>query len=158
MLASSASSTACLGIVIEFDLTIMREVIGQLGVRLKPGERGKTLGVFVTDLSEPLADCASRSIRLLTTPQAIPMLYPGMMREICYWLLTGPQGGQIARMAMAIGHEERVIQAIHSLRSRFAESSALKTPVFRWATKILRSSVVNTRECLEIPSPRYLRP
>ena len=119
---SAASPTEpFLGLVIEFDRAIMREVVEQLDVRLEPGEIDKAHGVFVTDLSEPLADCALRSVRLLDTPEAIPMLYPGIMREMCYWLLTGPNGGRIVRMTMTGSHEQRVLQAIHTLRDRFAE-------------------------------------
>ena len=78
-------------------------------------------GVFVTEVDEPVADCALRAVRLLDTPKAIPMLYPAIMREICYWLLTGPSGGEIARMTLANNHTQRVISAIHALRDRFAE-------------------------------------
>jgi hypothetical protein len=68
-----------------------------------------------------LADCALRAVRLLDTPKAIPMLYPAIMREICYWLLTGPHGGEVAKMMLANSHAQRVIRAIHTLRDRFAE-------------------------------------
>ena len=110
-----------LGMVIEFDPAMMREVVEQLGARLQAGEDEKEGGVFVTDLSAPLTDCALRAVRLLDTPEAIPVLYPGIMREMCYWLLTGQNGGRIARTVMAGGHEQRVIEAMHALRDRFAE-------------------------------------
>ncbi len=110
-----------LGIVIEFDLAIMQEVIEQLGGYVKLSEVDQARGALVMDLSRPLIDCALRSLRLLDTPQAIPLLYPGIMREICYWLLTGPNGEQIVQITMANGHEHRVIQAIHQLRERFSE-------------------------------------
>jgi len=41
--------------------------------------------------------------------------------KICYWLLTGPHGGDVAKMTMANNHAQRVIKAIHVLRDRFAE-------------------------------------
>ena len=62
-----------------------------------------------------------RSVRLLDTPKAIPTLYPVIMREICYWLLTGPHGGDVARITLANSPSQRVISAMHSLRSRFRE-------------------------------------
>jgi transcriptional regulator GlxA family with amidase domain len=43
------------------------------------------------------------------------------MREICYWLLTGPGGEQIVHTTITNGHERRVIEAIHQLRDRFNE-------------------------------------
>ena len=76
----------------------------------------------MSDFQGPLADCALRLVRLLQTPKAIPTLCPLIMREICYWLLTGSHGGDIARMALANSPSQRVISAMHSLRSRFRET------------------------------------
>jgi AraC-like DNA-binding protein len=118
--AAASPKEPYLGIVIEFDPAIMQEVIDRLDIEPHSSDAGKG-GVFVTDLTDALTDCASRSLRLLDTPKAIPILYPGIMREICYWLLTGPNGGHVMRMAMANGHEQRVISSIQSLRDRFAE-------------------------------------
>ena len=109
-----------LSIVIEFDLTAMREVSDSLGELARPtGEVGG--GVFVTDFDGPMADCVSRMVGLLDTPRAIPVVYPSLMRELCYWLLAGPRGGDIARIVLASGHDQRVLAAIHTLRARFAE-------------------------------------
>jgi transcriptional regulator GlxA family with amidase domain len=60
-------------------------------------------------------------MRLLQTPRAIPILYPAIMREICYWLLTGPYGGEVMKMTLANSHAQHVISAIHALRDRFRE-------------------------------------
>jgi AraC-like DNA-binding protein len=111
----------CLVLAFELDLAIMRSVAE--GLETPPvasGEPGR--GVFVTDFQGPLADCALRLVRLLDTPRAIPTLQPIIMREICYWLLTGPHGGDVARMALASSPSRRVIGAMHSLRSRFRET------------------------------------
>jgi AraC-like DNA-binding protein len=109
-----------LGIVIELDLGVMREVMA--GLETPPGAGGKAgKAVFVTDFDGPLADCVLRTVRLLETPKAIPMLYPAIMREICYWLLTGPHGPEVAEMTLADSHPRRIIDAIHALRARFAE-------------------------------------
>ena len=109
-----------LSIVIEFDLAAMREVSEGLGGLARPtGEVGG--GVFVTNFEGPMADCVSRMVGLLDTPRAIPMVYPSLMRELCYWLLAGPRGGDIARIVLANGHDQRVLAAIHTLRARFAE-------------------------------------
>jgi len=111
----------CLVLAFELDLAIVRGVAEGLDAPPSAsGEPGR--GVFVTDFQGPLADCALRLVRLLDTPKAIPTLYPVIMREICYWLLAGPHGGDVARMALANSPSQRVISAMHSLRSRFTES------------------------------------
>jgi len=109
-----------LGIILELNLAVMREVLSELDTPPRPSDR-VTSGVFVTDFDGPLADCALRTMRLLDTPKAISVLYPTIMREICYWLLTGPHGGEVVKMVLANSHEQRVIKAIHALRDRFAE-------------------------------------
>ena len=111
----------CLVLAFELDLAIMRSVAE--GLDEPPRASGKPgRGVFVSDFQGPLADCALRLVRLLHTPKAIPTLCPLIMREICYWLLTGPHGGDVARMALANSPSQRVISAMHSLRSRFRET------------------------------------
>ena len=110
----------CLVLAIELDLAIMRSVAEGLDAPPRPsGEPGR--GAFVADFQGPLADCALRLVRLLDTPRAIPTLYPVIMREICYWLLTGPQGGEVARLALTNSPSQRVISAMYSLRTRFRE-------------------------------------
>ncbi len=118
--AEASPSEPYLGVILEFDLAVMREVLDKLDT---PPEAGSKVdrGVFVWDFDGPLADCALRMVRLLDTPRAIPVLYPAIMREICYWLLTGPHGGEVVKMTLANSHAHRVIRAIHTLRDRFAE-------------------------------------
>jgi AraC-like DNA-binding protein len=111
----------CLVMAFELDLAIMRSVSDALETSPRAGgEPGR--GVLVTDFQGPLADCALRLVRLLDTPKAIPALYPIVMREICYWLLTGPHGGDIARMTLASSPARPLMDALHSLRDRFRES------------------------------------
>jgi AraC-like DNA-binding protein len=111
----------CLVLAVELDLATMRSVAEGLDAPPKPsGEPGR--GVFVTDFQGPLADCALRLVRLLATPKAIATLHPVIMREICYWLLTGPHGGDVARLALANTPPRRVIGAMHILRERFREA------------------------------------
>ncbi len=118
--AEASPGEPYLGVIIEFDLAVMREVMEGLDVPPRPGSHAGS-GVLVTDFGGPLSDCALRVVRLLETPRAIPILYPAIMREICYWLLTGPHGGEVMKMTLANSHAQRVISAIHALRDRFAE-------------------------------------
>jgi len=108
-----------LGIAIELDFAIMQAVAEEIEKAPLSG-KPKARGAFVLDLDRQLVDCAQRAIRLLKTPEAIPTLYPGIMREVCYWLLTGPVCNQVSQiMIMANGHNQRIIRAIHTLRDKF---------------------------------------
>jgi AraC-like DNA-binding protein len=121
--AEASPTEPYLGVIIEFDMGIIRDVMESMKtldiLPVMNDDVGQ--GVFVTNFDGSLADCALRMVRLLETPQAIPILYPAIMREICYWLLSGPDGGEVIRMTLGKSHTRDVLHAIHALRDRFAE-------------------------------------
>jgi len=114
-------ATPCLVLAFELDLAIMRSVAGELDPPPKASGERDLRSVFVVDFTGPLADCALRVVRMLDIPKALPALYPMIIREICYWLLTGPRGGEFMRMCAVNSPSQRVINAMHSLRQRFRE-------------------------------------
>ncbi|WP_260928619.1 AraC family transcriptional regulator [Novosphingobium sp. 9] len=111
----------CLVLALELDPAIMRSVAQDLPDL--PGFAGEpTRGVHVTDFDGPLAACALRLVELCDTPEAVPVLRPLILREIAYRLLTGPRGGEIARLTLAGSPSRPVIEALHWLRERFRET------------------------------------
>lgn len=118
--AEASPAEPYLGVIIEFDLAAMRKVME--GMTARPEHSGDSgPGVFVSDVDGPMADCALRLIRLLDTPEAIPTLAPLIMHELSYWMLTGPRGGDIARIALANSHSRQLVRAVHLLRDRFMD-------------------------------------
>lgn len=117
-MVGATPETPYLGMTLEFDTAILREVLQQLATPPVPS-RSATPALFVGKVDEPLADCLTRLVRLMANPDAIPVLFPTMMREIHYWLLTGPYGPEIAKLALPETHAERVAKAIHFVRDNF---------------------------------------
>lgn len=109
-----------IGLNIDFDAGILREVMEAMEEPPRPAGDGAA-GVFVQDFDGLLADCVLRLMRLTQTPKAIPVLYPAIMREICYWLLTGPNGAEVSKLALPGSHARRMTDAINLLRENFAE-------------------------------------
>ena len=46
--------------------------------------------------------------------------------SLCYWLLAGPHGGDIARLVLGNGHDGRILAALQTLRVRFTEAVRVK--------------------------------
>lgn len=109
-----------LGVVIELDFAIMREVLEEIEPPT-PILKRENRSVFVMDFEGPVAECALRYVRLLETPAAIPMLAAATMRELGYWLLTGPNGGEIYQVALSGGMPQRMVEVLHLLRHNYAE-------------------------------------
>jgi AraC-like DNA-binding protein len=122
--AKASPQEPYLGVILEFDLAAMHEVMEALPAPPVP-DAGPGHGVFVTDFDGPLADCVLRLARLLDTPAAIPVIAPLIMREISYWLLAGPHGGEVAQVVLASSHVRRVVNAIHVLRERFTQAVSI---------------------------------
>ena len=110
-----------IGMTIDLDVTMMRDVLGQLDTPPAPAA-GPGPCVFVGPVDEALGDCMLRLIRMSETPKAIPILYPSVMREICYWLLSGPHGGELCNLALPESNIVRVVNAIYFLRDKFAQT------------------------------------
>lgn len=110
-----------LGLIIELDIGIMRQVLEEIDQPPIPND-GIGLGVFVAEFGGPLADCVLRLVRLLKTPDAISVLHPTILREISYWLLTGPHRGEVAKLVHPNSRTRRLAEAIHVLRNNFART------------------------------------
>jgi len=109
------------GVLVDFDVATAREVLEQMDT---PPAQADATGpcAFIAKVDQPLADCLLRLVRLLATPKAIPILAPSIVREICYWLLSGPHGGEICKLACPESNIERVVRAISLLHTNFAET------------------------------------
>ncbi len=116
--ACASDETPYLGLILELDSRLMREVLDRVEKPPQPSA-GQAPAAFVNDVRGPLADSMLRLVNLLDTPAAIPVLAPSVLREIYFWLLTGPNGGEICKFATADSHTERLSRAINLLRGDF---------------------------------------
>ncbi|TCK28150.1 AraC family transcriptional regulator [Ancylobacter aquaticus] len=107
------------GMTVDLDVAVVRGMVEQL--EELPSSPGGGPCAFVTQVDEALADCIHRLMRMSDNPKAIPILYPSVMRDICYWLLSGPQGAEICRLSLPASNTERVAKAIHLLRDNIAQ-------------------------------------
>ena len=110
-----------IGMTIDLDVTMMRDVLEQLDTPPLPAD-GSGHCVSVGKVDEALADCIVRLIRLFDRPKAVPILYPSVMREICYWLLSGPHGAEFRSLTMPESNMERVAKAIYFMRDNYAQT------------------------------------
>lgn len=76
---------------------------------------GGQSGLVVTALEPLVQDAILRLVRLLDTPQHIPVLAPLILRELAYLLLVGPEGGRLRAMVQTAGQTHRIITAVERL-------------------------------------------
>lgn len=120
-IVEASADAPYIGVTLDFDVATMRDVLEQLDEPPAPASNSGPC-VFVGKVDDALADCILRLMRMLATPKAIPILYPSVMREVCYWLLSGPHGGEICKLALPESNIERVVKAVSMLHSNFAQT------------------------------------
>lgn len=109
------------GVTIELDVAMIRDVLEQLHTLPAPSANpGPCL--FVRRVDEPLADCVLRLLRMCETPKAITILFPSIMREICYWLLSGPNGGELCKLIEPESAAARVAKALYLIHADIART------------------------------------
>ncbi|TNB48255.1 AraC family transcriptional regulator [Martelella lutilitoris] len=106
--------------VIELDPDAMLAILEDMDDQPLPAG-GPASAAHVVDCGPALIASISRALDIAETPEEAAILYPGVMRELCYRLLRSPNGADIARILLGPGHKRGVIEAIHALRNRYAE-------------------------------------
>ena len=118
---AASPSEPYLSVIVGLDPGVMASVLEGLAAPPALSEASKP-GVFVIDLDDDLTGCVLRAVRMLDTPDAIPLLYPALQREIGYRLLTGPHGAAVAASTVSGGRGRDVARAVHALRDRYTET------------------------------------
>ena len=107
------------GLSLELDPDSMREVVEKL--TRTPRAQDDAFELFVEETSKPIEDCVLRLIRAARHPDALSILHPSIMREVYYWLLTGPNGDRIARQLSVMGSARRIAGVVQYFRQTFTE-------------------------------------
>jgi AraC-like DNA-binding protein len=79
-------------------------------------------GVTVADATAELLDACLRLLNLLDTPERIPVFAPMIMREIHYYLLTGPQGENFRLLGTTESPNNQIARAVSWLREHFRDA------------------------------------
>jgi AraC-like DNA-binding protein len=110
-----------LGLRLDLDVEAIVELIQD--EKLPPVAHAEaSRGLFVNRLSTTMLDAVLRLLRLVETPDDIPILAPMVKREILYRLLRNGQGARLRQMALQDSQTQRVAKAIRLLRDNFARS------------------------------------
>jgi len=123
-------------------------------------------GIVSTPLDATLADTTLRLLRALSSPIEARVLAPGIVRELCFRVLQGEQGGAI-RAALAsqgnFGRISRVLQSIHNDYARpldvslLAREAGLSVPTFHAHFKaIARTSPIQYIKSVRLHQARLL--
>ena len=110
---------------LELDFALLQEV-GSLMPALPVSEGRRVDGLFVAALSPTLADALERLFLLVRTPWMVPVLAPGIQREIAFHLLSGPRGADFVQISSPNSHTRLLSRAVREIQRDI--SSKLRVP------------------------------
>ncbi|WP_239023656.1 AraC family transcriptional regulator [Salinicola corii] len=109
-----------LGLRLDLDVELIGELIHDHNLPTVSGAE-PARGLCVNRLEAPLLETVLRLLRMLESPQDIPVLAPMIKREIAYRLLRHGHGARLRQIALKDSQTRRVVAAIRLLRERYAE-------------------------------------
>lgn len=114
-----------LSIVLRLDPYVLAQIMLEAHIPFKDTNNEKK-GMAVGVVSSELNDAFIRLLKLLDTPQDIPILSPLIIKEIFYRLLMSPQGDRLKRIVAAGTTGHRIVKAIEWLKTNFAKSFSIE--------------------------------
>jgi AraC-like DNA-binding protein len=114
----ASANVPCLGLVLKLDLRTLTELIAQ-GNAPAPKERAVRKSAGIASLTSGLLDPVGRLVELLQEPEAIPVLWPLLQREIHYRLLKCDQAPLLRHIASVDSQGHRIARAIDWLKLNY---------------------------------------
>lgn len=105
-------------LVLDLDPALVAALATEMDIaRLEPASP-----IRVDRTEGEVVDAATRLMRLLERPAAVPVLQASLVREMHYWLLAGRHGPAIRHLGLGEGHAQRVGRAVAIIRAGYARA------------------------------------
>jgi AraC-like DNA-binding protein len=109
-----------LGLSVNVSPTVVSDLVVRMEAERQP-EPAEAGCVRATPLDPAMSDAAVRLLEVLRTPIEADILGPGIVREIVYRALRGPQGHLLRAMLGRNGHTGQINAALRRMHARYAE-------------------------------------
>lgn len=127
-----------LGIAIRLDADVIAELVTMMD-EVEGAPSRAPCGMFSTPLDTALAEATLRLLEALTRPADARVMGPSIVREICYRVLTGEQGGSVRTALSPYGQFAKIARALRRIHAHYddalevgslANEAGMSTPAF----------------------------
>ncbi|MFE0753637.1 AraC family transcriptional regulator N-terminal domain-containing protein [Inquilinus sp. NPDC058860] len=109
-----------LAVYVEFDMRLAAEIASEIRVRRSTEPTAGKVRSLVSSRMEPgIEDVVLRLLRALRDPVELAVLGAGILRELHYRVLVGPQGGAMISALQQRGSSGRIVQSLTRLRETY---------------------------------------
>ncbi|ODP34681.1 AraC family transcriptional regulator [Pandoraea sp. ISTKB] len=154
-----------LAVSVSLDMTAVADLVMELSPNETPVSAAPE-GIVSTPLDATLADVTLRLLRALSSPLEAKVLAPGIVRELCFRVLVGEQGGAIRAALASRGNFGRISRALRRIHHDYAypldvatlaREAGLSIPTFHAHFKaIARTSPIQYIKSIRLHQARLL--
>lgn len=117
----ASRETPYLSVQILFDMNQVLGVIQAAGDSIRAGNE-TCRSLKVSRIDDTLLDAVLRFVKLIETPQDIPVLAPYIMQEIIYRVLQKENNASLKQIAVIGSHAQRIAGVVEKLNRDFAQT------------------------------------
>ena len=110
-----------LGVSVRMEMSLISELAIKMDVRRKQEAADDEGCIRATPLDARMSDAIVRLLECLRSPVDAAVLGPGIVREIAYHVLCGPQGGTLFAMLGRNGQMAQIHAVLHRMHTKYTE-------------------------------------
>ncbi|MCJ2183654.1 AraC family transcriptional regulator [Novosphingobium sp. 1949] len=125
MASQADASCPLLAVYLDFDLHVAAEIAAVMAPKMMAVDASQTREQARSLVSSPMEpsirDALRRLLEALQTPQECTILGPGLIRELHFRVMTGPQARPLLAALQHEGAANRIVKSLSEIRERYHE-------------------------------------
>ncbi|ORM53050.1 AraC family transcriptional regulator [Pantoea conspicua] len=110
------------GLCLNVDTASLQDLLIEIGDDEQFQPQPLTSGIHSAWLTEPMLCAAERLLDVMTQPRDARVLGPQIVREIIYYVLTGPLGGALLSLVSRQTQFSQIARALRRIENHFADN------------------------------------
>ncbi|MGC0841164.1 AraC family transcriptional regulator [Pantoea agglomerans] len=110
------------GLCLKVDTASLQDLLIEIGDDDQFQPQPQTSGIHSAWLTEPMLCAAERLLDVMTQPRDARVLGPHIVREIIYYVLTGPIGGALLSLVSRQTQFSLIARALRRIENHYAEN------------------------------------
>ncbi|MDK4702996.1 AraC family transcriptional regulator [Rhizobium sp. CNPSo 4062] len=120
MESSASAERPLLAVYLEFDMLLAAEIASEVRARQPEPMAGKVRSLISSRMEPMIEDVVLRLLRALSDPVELAVLGAGILRELHYRVLVGPQGGAMISALQQQGISGKIVRSLARLRETYS--------------------------------------
>ncbi len=116
----ASAARPLLAVYVEFNMRLAAEIASDVGTRRCAPTADKVRSLVSSAMEPVIEDVLLRLLRALRDPVELAVLGAGLLRELHYRVLVGPQGGAMISALQQRGTSGRIVQSLVRLRETYS--------------------------------------